>query len=538
MFVSNNYSKTGPFARLSGMKKTIMILGAGVMQGPALRIAAGMGLWTVAVDGDPDAPCKNLANQFVHIDLKEKESIADFAGELQSTQGLDGVMTAGTDFSGSVAFVAEKLHLPGIPYEVALNASDKSRMRQCFEHAGVPSPHWTVADSAPESLPFPYPVVVKPVDNMGARGCRRVDSYAELHDAVTDAVHFSRSGRAIIEEYMDGPEFSVDAIVYQGDIHICGIADRHIYFEPYFIEMGHTMPTALSPEYTTPLLETFKKGVRALGIGNGAAKGDLKLTAQGPMIGEIAARLSGGYMSGWTYPYSSGVEVTEAAIQIALGENPNIGGSPKKWTSAERAVISIPGTVSSIQGIEEAQKNIQNLFMRIKPGDHVRFPENNVTKCANVISAAASREEAISAAENAVRSILIRLNAPDPHTEQFLARIHEAFPPDAFPVTEKIRKALEALPESVGEEESIVAFPALSDSGITDYVGRSVGESLDAVRSLTGYALPVQSTGKYSRGFWSAFIRGGYQGAAYFIDRINYFLEYSARSTTVLPFIK
>jgi hypothetical protein len=138
-----------------------------------------------------------------------------------------------------------------------------------------------------------------------------------------------------------------------------------------------------------------------------------------------------------------------------------------------------------------------------------------------VISAAASREEAISAAENAVRSILIRLSAPDPQTEQFLARIHEAFPPDAFPVTEKIRKALEALPESAGEEEWIIAFPALSDSGITDYVGRSVGESLDAVRALTGYALPVQSTGKYGRGFWSAFIRGGYQGAAYFIDRVN-----------------
>ncbi|GAB1483892.1 hypothetical protein MASR2M78_27080 [Treponema sp.] len=146
------------------MAKRILILGAGVMQGPALRLARARGLRTVAVDGDAEAPCRDLADQFEHIDLKDKEGIEGFARTLVSSGGLDGIMTAGTDFSASVAWVAERLGLPGIPYEVALNASDKARMRDCFKAASVPSPEFKIYKAIPteyEILPFAFPVVGK-----------------------------------------------------------------------------------------------------------------------------------------------------------------------------------------------------------------------------------------------------------------------------------------------------------------------------------------------------------------------------------------
>ncbi|MDR0449862.1 MAG: ATP-grasp domain-containing protein, partial [Treponema sp.] len=280
------------------MKERIIILGAGIMQGPAIRIAREMGLYAIALDADPHAPCVPLADSFEQIDLKDKEGIESFARSLQSRGGLSGILTAGTDFSASVAWVAERLGLPGIPYEAALNASDKQRMRSCFEKAGVPSPAFTVLSSVPpegadpaDFLPFPYPVVVKPVDNMGSRGCRRADAHPELAEAVKDALGFSRSGRVIVESFMDGPEFSVDAIVFRGEITICGLADRHIFFPPYFIEMGHTMPTRFPPEQQQALLDTFARAVRSLGIAGenscGAAKGDVKLSSRGPMIGEV-----------------------------------------------------------------------------------------------------------------------------------------------------------------------------------------------------------------------------------------------------------
>ena len=121
---------------------------------------------------------------------------------------------------------------------------------------------------------------------------------------------------------MDGPEFSIDSLVFEDKLVITGFADRHIYYPPYFIEMGHTMPTEFSEEERNKVIKAFAKGVKALGLSCGAAKGDMKLTSNGAMIGEIAARLSGGYMSGWTFPYASGINLTEQALFLASGVFP------------------------------------------------------------------------------------------------------------------------------------------------------------------------------------------------------------------------
>jgi hypothetical protein len=409
---------------------------------------------------------------------------------------------------------------------------------------------------------------------------------ADYHEAVRDALRFSRSGRAIVEGFMDGPEFSVDAIVYHGEITICGLADRHIFFPPYFIEMGHTMPTIIEPEKQRAMLETFCDGIRALGLAGegstGAAKGDIKFTVGGPMIGEIAARLSGGYMSGWTYPYSSGVQPVRAAILAAFGRKPDGLEPLKNWTSAERAFISIPGTVKSISGLETARNQpcVSELFLRIEEGSKVNFPENNVSKCGNLISSAPERAAAVESAESAARSVLIRLDPKDPETEAFLKerewRVGSRewgnvskhsdlptltdneqqpysllptphspnFPPSAYQLSPELSTALEKLPETTIPLStahcplptfSLSPFPEFCTSGLRPYVGRTVEESLRAVRALTGLALPeicLKNRGKgaessdykkeaiLGKSFWAALVRGGYQGAAYYIDRL------------------
>jgi len=524
------------------MKEKLIILGAGVMQGPVIKIAKELGFYAIALDGSKTAPCVSLADQFEQIDLKDKEGIEAFARSLQSTGGRIGIMTAGTDFSANVAWTAEKLGLPGIPYEAALNASDKSRMRECFKKAGLPSPDFTTITAADlpltanSKLPAKgFPLVIKPVDNMGSRGCRRVDTIEELNKAAKTAIGFSRSGRAILEGFMEGPEFSVDAVVYHDEITICGLADRHIFFQPYFIEMGHTMPTVIENEKQQAMLDTFRAGIHALGIAGGenigAAKGDIKFTAKGPMIGEIAARLSGGYMSGWTYPYSSGAYPIKGAILAAMGRKPEGITPVKEWTCAERAFISIPGTVKAISGIEQAQTipNVKDLFLRIAEGGKVSFPENNVTKCGNIISAAPQRADAIEAAETAARSILIKLDPADKETGEFLAAT-SVFPPDAFQLTDEIKAALAQLPDyppSDGNSQPYICpFPAFTSSNLKDYMGRTVEENLEAVRKLTGFSLPnapknADNIVILGRSFWAAFIRGAYQGAAYYIENLG-----------------
>jgi hypothetical protein len=353
-----------------------------------------------------------------------------------------------------------------------------------------------------------------------------------------------------VEEYMEGPEFSVDALVYDGEITICGFADRHIFFPPFFIEMGHTMPSSFDPAVVETLLEVFRRGVKALGITNGAAKGDIKLTPRGPMIGEIAARLSGGYMSGWTYPYSSGVLPTKGAIEIAIGKKPR-GLTPEwDWVCAERAFISIPGKVSAIEGVEKAafMPYVRDVFLRIRPGSEVTFPGNNVQKAGNVLSAAPCREDAVNSAEKTARSILIHLEAPNAETNAFLSLQEDkprrarsntenaegkfVFPPDAFALDKRLSALLSGLPEGITDgitdcRLTIAPFPEFTESGLKDYVGRGVHESLDAVRTLTGMELPIGVAGSgksasfLGRSFWHALVRGGYQGAVYYIDSLG-----------------
>lgn len=293
-----------------GEKKTILVLGGSIMQLPAVDIAHDMGWRVVVADANPNCPGRVHADEFAEVSLADLDGILKTARNLKEAGGLDGVFTAGTDFSGTVAYTAENMGLPGLSYETALDASDKSRMRAVFSREGVPSPRFIsyYAQENPDftRLDFKPPFVVKPVDNMGARGIKRVDTDDELKAAAAAAFEFSRSGKVIVEEYIEGPEFSLDALVYDGEIFLCGIADRHIFFPPYFVEMGHTMWSSFPEDVIGSVIDVFYRGIRALGINNGAAKGDIKLSPSGPVVGEIAARLSGDICRDGHIPWQAG----------------------------------------------------------------------------------------------------------------------------------------------------------------------------------------------------------------------------------------
>ena len=522
---------------------TVLILGAGVMQLPAIDLARELG-WKVAVaDGNPAAPGAERCDRFFPVDLKDREGLLAAASELRASSGLDAVFTAGTDFSANVAWLASRLGLPGHDPEAALAASDKLLMRARFSAAGLPSPRFAECSSV-DSLEssegitaLGFPLVVKPADNMGARGCRLVRDRGELEAAVVFALPLSRTGRAIVEEYVEGPEFSIDALVYDERIEIRVFADRHIAFAPYFVELGHTLPSTIDGEIRDRVVATFKAGVEALGLSHGAAKGDMKwdVAAGRPSIGEIAARLSGGYMSGWTYPYASGVDLTRDALGLAAGLRPEGARQDRGWCSAERAFISIPGRVASIEGLREARNApyIKDLFLRTSVGEEVVFPSNNVEKCGNVISQAPDRSTAAAAAEDAARSVLIRLAAPNDATAAFLSGgstgigVGEGWPPEAFALDPKLESALEALPLGArdpgpGAELAVLRFPEAEISELRDWAGRTLGESARLALERAGARLvELQDPGSPSavgRPFWKALVAGGVQGGLYVLD--------------------
>ena len=535
--------------------QSILILGAGLMQRPAIESAKKLGYRAVVVDGNPNAVCVPLADRFEPIDLKDREALVRFADELNAgNEPLAAVFTAGTDFSANVAYVAEHCGLKSHLHEACLNASDKLRMRACFSKAGVPSPAFCEITSSNRvhlrsSASNEFPKVIKPVDNMGGRGCRKVRDESELACAVEDAVHNSRSGRAIFEDFMEGAEFSIDAIVWNGTLTITGFADRHIYYPPYFIETGHTMPSAYDDRTRLELIATFALGIQALGLTHGVAKADIKYTANGPMVGEIAARLSGGYMSGWTYPYASDCNLTEQALLVALGKTPEYlvqNRVPLSWqphpsvaekaqpfelfdlpcrrVSAERAWISIPGKIASVTGLDDASTVgfVRDVLPRAKAGDTVSFPRNNVQKCGNIIAVAPTHAQAESAAYDAIQRITLRLEPHHAETDAFLRAETEAwekgFPPPAFP------QALAAYEKNpCAESEFVPAGSAVSPlvpSAVQPYLDTEADWNHGTLRQIlkrfdeltpNRYAIKADT-------FWRAVLQGSIQGALYVVD--------------------
>ena len=444
-------------------KITVLILGCGTMQVPAINIAKDMGWKVYTADADADAEGRKLADGFYHVDLKDIDGLIEAARDIRKNEGkLDGVFTAGTDFSYSVASVADAMGLPGHSPQAALNATDKTRMRKRFSEAGVSSPDYVeiivenINGGSSSDAPgrkistitsngnfpgisvkqhIPAPWVVKPVDSMGARGVVRIDSTGDLEKAVLEASAYSRTSRVIVESCIKGPEYSLDALVYNGKLIRCGIADRYIEYPPYFIETGHTIPSpTLSEEREDHIWQVFEQGVKALGLTHGAAKGDVKFGPSGPVIGEIAARLSGGYMSGWTWPYASGTEPTRGALRLAVGLDPDMPETPPlNLVCAEKALIGIDGTVSFSGGAGKALEidGVKNVFLRYSEKDKITFPKNNVQKAANVIAVGENAAEAEERAYKALQSLELVLDTADVSTGKFLEQ-SVSFPPDVF----------------------------------------------------------------------------------------------------------
>jgi len=549
---------------------TILVLGAALMQRPAYEAAQRRGWRAVAVDRDPQATSRALAAEFLQADIADHTEVAGVASEYARSRPVHGVFTCGTDFSYTVAVTAARLGLPGMPPEVALRASDKELMRDCFQREGITSPRHRALPDLSESArsaavaELGFPLVVKPVDNMGARGIRLVHDKKQLEAAVHLAAAQSRTGRVILEQLIDGPEYSIDALVFDGRIVIVGVADRHIFFPPFFVEMGHTIPTAISGSAYTTLIHGFRAAVRALGIEYGAAKGDVFLSNGEAVVGEIAARLSGGYMSGWTFPAAAQFEPVEAAMELALGLRPrelpdSLNDVQPHKTSAERAWISIPGTIKELSGLPVAdseqgtETRLIACFPRVEVGSTVTFPTNNVEKCGNIIACGHRRESAIQQAEEYVRNILVRLEPGNPTTFEFLfgSSGHEL--PWAFTLThpsnlqqlkqmplytastpasysaesesESPQKTMNTAPKSV----RYLALPNPELETVADYNGHTLNQLLDLLRlryKVEPHQAGTPDSAAYTRlalgaVFWQALLKGGLQGALFIIDTIN-----------------
>lgn len=367
---------------------------------PLIQSALKMELNPIVFDMDPEAPGRSLAHSFVQMSTRDIDGCVREAKKLALEKTVHGVITAGTDASRAVSAIAAALDLPGIRYNDAEAASNKVLMRKRLRSAGVPvpdfAPVWNLKDAREALDELGTPAVLKPAENMGARGVIKIRHRTELAAAYKHAKKYSTTGEMILEQYMEGPELSVDALTFQGQFWITGIADRIIEKEPFFIERGHNMPSALGAQILEEVRRIMIAGMKALGIHTGAGKGDIKVTPQGVKIGELAARLSGGWMSSHTYPIHSGVDLYRAAIQISLGEKPHSLEPRRNRIVIERGLFCPPGKILSIGGVEEMKQvpGVEEVILSRRPGQIMGELTSNIDKVGHIIASGETLKEA------------------------------------------------------------------------------------------------------------------------------------------------
>lgn len=304
-------------------RRKIAIIGANSAITMLINKAKEMGYETHVFAWQCGDPGENAADFFYPISIDNKEKI------LSICKGLDiaGVCSITSDFAApTVNYVARKLNLPANPKETELLARDKFEMRKAFKKAGIYTPFFIRLDSNDTEymdVDIPYPVMVKPTDRWSSKGVTRVERSADLKDAVDFAINESFSNSAIVEGFMDGPEYSAECICYNGKKIILAITKKFTTGYPHYIETGHSQPVRFEPEIYKKVEETVFKGLDALFIKNGAAHAEFRLLPDGNIgLMEIGARMGGDCIGTDLTPISTGLDYMRMVIDISCGTPP------------------------------------------------------------------------------------------------------------------------------------------------------------------------------------------------------------------------
>ena len=402
------------------MTKTIWIIGGGVEAIPGIRLAKKLGLNVVVSDGSLNAPGLKFADNSVIASTYDIEGTVDAACKYhQNVNPVDGVICIATDVPLTVASVAEKLSLPGITTETARKCSDKFLMKETLLAEGIPIPWFSLVKSVSELCSIiserGSPLVIKPVDSRGARGVIRITKSIDLEWAFEYAKSFSPTSRVMVEEFLEGQQYSTESVIMDEKNITLGFSERNYEFleelSPYIIENGGQQPAKIDKKELDSIVNLVEKSSQILGISNATSKGDVVMSKERPKIIEIAPRFSGGYFSSDQIPLVTGINIIEIAIRLSLGEKIN---KNKLLFSHQKAVairyfFPKPGKITSISNIDsfknESWVHKLNLFFGV--GDVLEKVTDHTKRCGFVITSGNTRDEAVERARTVVENVQI-----------------------------------------------------------------------------------------------------------------------------------
>jgi len=387
----------------------LLVLGAGAAQLGLLEAAAVRDVTVIAVDRDPLAVGFALADERAVISSEDEQGIE----RLARARAVDGVISPGADWPvGIAARVAERLGLPHpIGGATAVLATTKTRQRERLASTGVLQPRtFSVSDPA-----IPFPCVVKAPDRQGQRGLTLVREPSAFAAAVEAAVAESRGGGVLVEELIDGPELTVNALSRDGAFFPLTVTDRILADAPAFgVALAHVWP---SVHPTECVIEAARAGVAALGIENGPSYTQIRLGPGGrPYVVEVAARLGGGHDAELCRA-SVGVDLNDLAISFALGQDPSHEVlQPEEARCGGACVLFLvapEGVLRATEGLESAEGVQGVAWVRTyrPPGWRFGRLRRGADRAGAILATGDDREDAIARARRAAQAVRFLVDA-------------------------------------------------------------------------------------------------------------------------------
>ena len=297
----------------------LAVIGANEPLLPYYIQAKALGYTLIGIAWAEGAVCKKYCDKFYPVSFTEKDEVLRICRD----EKIDGITSFSLESAiPTVVYVAQAMGLVGNTKECVSLIETKYAQRKAFENNGIPVPKFVKLKRGEKCnvSKMIFPIIVKPLDSGGSQGIMKLDAIEGLPEALEDAFNHSRTEQAIVEEFVDGREFSVEALSHNGKHYILQITDKVTSGAPHFIEMQHHQPADISNEVAERIKNMVGKALTALKIENSPSHTEIKLNTRGDLyIIEIGARLGGDYITSDLVRLSTGYDLVKGTIELALG---------------------------------------------------------------------------------------------------------------------------------------------------------------------------------------------------------------------------
>ncbi|WP_338207804.1 ATP-grasp domain-containing protein [Lactiplantibacillus paraxiangfangensis] len=375
------------------MKKRVLLIEPSFYGVAFVKSAKNLGCEVICVVSNSDDPNKfgytGDYDDLLIADVWNSESILRAIHD-SKYQKFDAIIPA-TDYATAVtAKVAEKLDMFGNSYFAAKCARNKDLARIQYAKKDVPSAKFAVVKTIEEALHaverIGFPLILKPTNTASSIDVFYIENTAQLRlrfDQITELkqsyMNFKVRDEFILEEFMKGPEFSVELFLNNDKITFVEVTEKQTTKPPYFVELMHVFPTTVDIDRKKEIIDTAYKATRALDFHNGPTHVEIKVTNTGARVVEVNGRPGGDNITSDLIQDAYGINIFEKTIELYLNQTVVI--EPRHHDAAAISFLFAPndGKFKSIQGLDDIKKakGFQRSELVVQPGQLVKQPTNS-----------------------------------------------------------------------------------------------------------------------------------------------------------------